>query len=158
SPIQCLRREQIVEAAVAVIAEQGLQNLSLSGIEHRAGMSRGQLTYYFDTKEKILLAVFDRTIGLLCQQAGESGPQPPPPESADWMQRVEFVLEMILRQPPFCPEFNALQFTFLAQVGHRADFRERLASLYEDWRRRMAHDLEPDAARRPGGPVSPRAF
>src|SRR5262245_58107831 len=48
------RREQIVEAAVAVITEQGLQNLSLSEIEQKAGMSRGQLTYYFKAKEDIL--------------------------------------------------------------------------------------------------------
>ena len=40
--IQSLRREQIVEAAVAIITEQGLQNLSLSEIEKRAGMSRAR--------------------------------------------------------------------------------------------------------------------
>ncbi len=57
-----IRREQIVEAAVAIIAEQGIQNLSLSEIEKRAGMSRGQLTYYFPSKEDILLAVFDRPL------------------------------------------------------------------------------------------------
>jgi AcrR family transcriptional regulator len=54
------RREQIIDAAVAVIAERGLQHLSLSEIEKKAGMSRGQLTYYFPAKEEILLAVFDR--------------------------------------------------------------------------------------------------
>ena len=42
-----IRRDQIVQAAVSIIAEQGLQNLSLSEIEKKAGMSRGQLTYYF---------------------------------------------------------------------------------------------------------------
>src|SRR5437867_13198102 len=93
--IGAIRREQIVEAAVAVIAEQGLQNLSLSEIERKAGMSRGQLTYYFSGKEAILLGVFDRTIGLLCQHAGESGPQLPLPEPGAWMQRVGLILEML---------------------------------------------------------------
>src|SRR5262249_61436819 len=65
-----LRREQIVAAAVAVITEQGIQNLSLSEIEQRAGMSRGQLTYYFKTKEDILLAVFDRLVTLIHQRVG----------------------------------------------------------------------------------------
>jgi AcrR family transcriptional regulator len=68
--IRRLRREQVVEAAVAVIAEQGLQHLSLSEIEKRADMSRGQLTYYFPTKEDILLAVFDRLVGLMYQRIG----------------------------------------------------------------------------------------
>src|SRR6266851_6103262 len=69
--IASIRREQIVEAAVAVIAEQGLQNLSLSEIEKKAGMSRGQLTYYFPAKEDILLAVFDHTVALMRAQAGQ---------------------------------------------------------------------------------------
>ncbi len=59
-----IRREQIVEAAIAVITERGLQNFSLSEIEKKAGMSRGQLTYYFPAKEDILLAVFDRLLQL----------------------------------------------------------------------------------------------
>ena len=66
--IGVLRREQIVDAAVAVIAEQGLQNLSLSEIEKKVGMSRGQLTYYFRAKEEILLAVFDRLVRLMHEQ------------------------------------------------------------------------------------------
>ena len=52
--IASIRRAEIVEAAVAVIAEKGLQNLSLSQIEKKAGMSRGQLTYYFPTKEDLV--------------------------------------------------------------------------------------------------------
>jgi len=44
--IASIRREQIIDAAIAVIAEQGLHHLSLSEIETRAAMSRGQLTYY----------------------------------------------------------------------------------------------------------------
>src|ERR1700752_4037486 len=72
-----IRREQIVQAAVAVIAEQGIQNLSLSEIEKKAGMSRGQLTYYFPAKEEILLAVFDRVLQLMYQRMGT------PEETAD---------------------------------------------------------------------------
>src|SRR5437016_1230671 len=68
--IGSIRREQIVDAASAVIAEQGIQNLSLSEIEKKVGMSRGQLMYYFKTKEDILLAVFDRTLHMMNRQSG----------------------------------------------------------------------------------------
>src|SRR2546423_13840918 len=67
-----LRRTEIVEAAAAVIAEQGIQHLSLSEIEAKVGMSRGQLTYYFKAKEDILLAVFDRLLDLMCQKNAEA--------------------------------------------------------------------------------------
>jgi AcrR family transcriptional regulator len=63
--ITFIRKEQIVDAAVCVIAQQGLQNFSLSEIEKKAHMSRGQLTYYFPAKEDILLAVFDRFLFLM---------------------------------------------------------------------------------------------
>ena len=41
------RREQILDAAEAIIAGHGIQELSLKKIEDLADMSRGQLTYYF---------------------------------------------------------------------------------------------------------------
>src|SRR5437763_16755382 len=116
-----IRREQIVEAAVAVIAEQGLQNLSLSEIEKKAGMSRGQLTYYFPTKEDILLAVFDRMMAMMHERerAGE-GPPGCPMFEAGW-ERIRGFLSFFILQPPEAPEFHAVQYTFLSQISHRDD-------------------------------------
>jgi AcrR family transcriptional regulator len=152
-----LRREQIVEAAVAVITEQGIQNLSLSEIEQRAGMSRGQLTYYFKAKEDILLAVFDRLVTLMHQRvgtpAGEGGSEA---SGWDWIRHL---LESLLTRPPVGREFGCLQYTFLSQIGHREDFRQRLATLYDAWRSNMALGLGGDmACRQPAHSVSPRAM
>lgn len=146
--IGSIRREQIVEAAVAVIAEQGLQNLSLSEIENQAGMSRGQLTYYFKTKEEILLAVFDRLLARLCVEPG-ADPEDPRSWMPGWEHMVRVILTGILERPAPHPEFHCLQFTFLAQIGHRADFRRRLARLYEEWRGHLAEQLAAELRRRP---------
>lgn len=133
------RREQIISAAVEIITSQGLHNLSLSKIETRAGMKRGQLTYYFPTKEDILLAVFDRLLFLLCQQMNDGRD---PAERHGIPNAWECVREMftkVLQAPPrFGREFHALQYTFLAQIAHREDFREKLASVYAEWRNGMA--------------------
>jgi AcrR family transcriptional regulator len=157
--VSAIRKQQILEAAVAIIAEQGLQHLSLSEIEKRAGMSRGQLTYYFPAKEDILLAVFDHLIRLMKERAraahGEDGPCPLPPSG--W-ERATLLLGLWLTKPPSFPELGPLQYTFLAQIGHREDFRERLANLYEEWRRHIAEDFAADLARRSGRRVSPRTF
>src|SRR6476660_9033568 len=104
--IGTIRREQIVDAAVAVIAEQGLQNLSLSEIEKKVGMSRGQLTYYYRAKEDILLAVFDRLVDMMCRQ-GKPDLKPEEHDFAKlpWLDVVRKLLEMILQQPPAHPEF-----------------------------------------------------
>jgi AcrR family transcriptional regulator len=153
------RREQVVSAAVAVIAEEGLQNLSLSAIEEKAGMSRGQLTYYFPTKEAILLAVFDHLIEMMHRQ--ESGKVSPPcgaAGAAGWPQ-LRALLTWLILEAPESPEFHALQYTFLSQIGHRDDFRQALASLYEHWRGLGAADFAAELPAPPGRPdVSPRTL
>jgi AcrR family transcriptional regulator len=139
SEVARARREQIIDAAVEIITSQGLHNLSLSKIESRAGVARGQLTYYFPTKEDILLAVFDRLLLLLFEQFCE-GQNPAVRHGVPsvW-ECVQKMFASVLNAPPkFGKEFHALQYTFLAQIAHRADFREKLAGLYGDWRSGMA--------------------
>src|SRR5580700_3055019 len=151
--IASIRKEQIVEAAVAVIAEQGLHNLSLSEIETKAGMKRGQLTYYFKHKEDILLAVFDRVLQLMYQRLGTPpGTDATGGAGASGWPIICYLLEAVLTKPPLSPEFHGLQYTFLSQIGYREDFRQRLATLYNEWRTNMAEGLSADLARRPGLP------
>src|SRR6202035_2210822 len=115
--IASMRREQIVEAAVAIINEQALQNLSLSEIETKAGMSRGQLTYYFPAKEDILLAVFDRVVQLMYQRMGTPpGPAEVPPERQSGWDWAQHLFTTLFLKPPLSPEFGCLQYTFLSQI------------------------------------------
>jgi len=152
-----VRREQIVEAAVAVITERGIQRLSLSAIEKKAGMSRGQLTYYFRAKEDILLAVFDRLLALLYARVGqpetETAADPCSGTAWEWVQHL---LASVLLRPPASPEFDCLQHTFLSQIAHRDDFRRRLATLYGQWRSHMGEGLARDLS--PAVDISPHAL
>jgi AcrR family transcriptional regulator len=157
--IGTIRREQVIDAAVAIIAGQGIQNLSLSEIEKKAGMSRGQLTYYFPAKEDILVAAFDRLLRMMKDraEAGEGGSCAFAELPHGW-ERIAGFLTWFLLNPPAVPEFHALQYTFLSQISHRDDFRERLANLYEEWRRQMAEDFAADLGRKDGGRASPRTL
>jgi AcrR family transcriptional regulator len=155
-PIAPLRREQIVDAAVAIIAENGIQSLSLSVLEKRVGMSRGQLTYYFNTKEDIFLAIFDRLLEMLCRQHDRPAAER---NSMDWLDILRYFFNLILQETPAHPEFHALHYTFLSQISHRADFRQKLAELYEKWRGQGIEDLQRQFARRPAvRKVSARAL
>jgi AcrR family transcriptional regulator len=159
--IASIRREQIIQAVIAIIDEQGIQNLSLSEIENKTGMRRGQLTYYFRTKESILLAVFDRLLQLMHQrvQTAECSAGCFGEGATSGWERFRQLFTMILLHPPLMPQFHSLQYTFLSQIAHREDFRQALANLYESWRVHMAEDFAPDLARKPGPrAVSPRNF
>ncbi len=156
--IASIRREQIIDAAIAVIAEQGLHGLSLSKIEEKAGMSRGQLTYYFKTREDILLGVFDRVLQMMCQRMSEGDGVLTPGQFGCW-EVMQHVFTRVLLEPPIIPEFNTLQYTFLSQIGYREDFRQRLATLYEEWRGHLACDVKADQDRgRIRRTVPPRAL
>lgn len=144
------RRDQIVEAAIEIITAQGLHNLSLSKIENRAGMKRGQLTYYFPTKEDILLAVFDRLLLLLLEQFGNDRNLDETRSVPNVWDCVQKMLQSVLHaRPKFGREFHALQFTFLAQIAHREDFRQKLATMYAGWRHGMAAQWQVSAKPQP---------
>jgi AcrR family transcriptional regulator len=155
SETQRERREQILSAAEAIIAGHGIQKLSLKKIEKEAGMSRGQLTYYFPTKESILLAVYDRMLRRMIREAlADDGPKPMTGRAWECLQHgIGKHLEPEW-PPPGGRELFSLLFTFLAQMGHRDDYRTRLSKWYADWRSFIAADVEssvPDPR-----PVSPR--
>ena len=48
-------RDRILKAALDLIIEVGIDRVRLAGIARRAGMSSGQVMYYFTSKEHILL-------------------------------------------------------------------------------------------------------
>jgi AcrR family transcriptional regulator len=163
SPVSTIRREQIVAAAIAVIDEQGIQHLSLSEIEKKTGLARGQLMYYYRSKEDILLAVFDRLLQMIHAHAEAGNGRATSNGNtcaaggcgvggAKGWERLQRFLTTFLIHPPIVPAFHSLHYTFLSQTGHREDFRQRLANLYGSWRVRMAENL---AAETPLAAVAP---
>lgn len=52
--IKALRRDELVEAAIAVIGEDGLAKTTLATIASRAGMSAALVNHYFDSKDELL--------------------------------------------------------------------------------------------------------
>jgi len=56
------RREQIIAATIAVLAEGGLPAASLAAIAQRAQVSKGVISYYFAGKEDLLRAVVDSVL------------------------------------------------------------------------------------------------
>lgn len=142
SEIALTRREQILDAAEAIITGSGIQKLSLGQIEDRAGMSRGQLTYYFPTKESILLAVHDRMLRRMIRDAmAADGPKPMTGRAWEFVQHSLGKHLGADWPPPGGKELFSLLFTFLAQMGHRDDYRARLAQWYRQWRGFIAADV-----------------
>src|SRR5207253_2042455 len=111
-------------------------------------------TYYFPTKESILLAVFDRMLRRMIEQILRSdGPKPMTGQAWDCFQ---FHLAQHLDPEACSPDQQnllSLFYTFLAQMGHREDYRARLSELYRERREFIAADIAGSVAE--PRPVSP---
>lgn len=60
--VRDLRRHQIVAAARALVAEQGLEALTFAALEQRLHFTRGVITWHFENKDAILRAVLEAAI------------------------------------------------------------------------------------------------
>ncbi|MFJ8212488.1 TetR/AcrR family transcriptional regulator [Streptomyces sp. NPDC096033] len=52
-------REDVLVAAMATIAERGLDGLTMAGLGRQVGMSSGHLLYYFRSKDELLLQTLE---------------------------------------------------------------------------------------------------
>ena len=57
-----LRRGQIVAIARKIVAEEGLEALTIGSLEARLAFSRGVITYHFQNKDDIVHAVLESAI------------------------------------------------------------------------------------------------
>jgi AcrR family transcriptional regulator len=55
-------RERILDAAIAILGESGLQHLTQPQVAERAGVRQSHLTYYFPTRQDLLEAVTARAV------------------------------------------------------------------------------------------------
>ncbi|PSJ54304.1 TetR family transcriptional regulator C-terminal domain-containing protein [Kumtagia ephedrae] len=56
------RRQSLLDAAVAVIAREGLVGITIRSIAAEAGCSYGVVSFHFNSKEGIILAALDYTV------------------------------------------------------------------------------------------------
>lgn len=62
SGLRDLRRGQIVAAARAIVAEDGLEALTIAALEDRLDFTRGVITYHFRNKDEIVEAVLESAV------------------------------------------------------------------------------------------------
>jgi DNA-binding transcriptional regulator YbjK len=58
------RRMLMLDASIRVIAGNGLRGLTHRAVQEEAGLPNGSVTYYFKTRDQLILAVIDRMADL----------------------------------------------------------------------------------------------
>ncbi len=63
-------REDVLAAAMRMIAEHGLEQLTMAALGREVGMSSGHLLYYFHSKDELLLQTLEWSEGRLGAERG----------------------------------------------------------------------------------------
>ena len=118
------RAAQILQAALATIAEAGYRDLTLDTVAARVGISKGNLQYYFPTRASLLHAAFAEQVASHRKAWSDVADRP----AANGVARLR-------RQIAFELAVNRDR-TFVAQVMERwllSERNEALRSLTADW-------------------------
>lgn len=59
------RREQLLDVAAEFVVERGVASLTMEGLAERAGVSKALPYQHFDNANAVLVALYEREIGLL---------------------------------------------------------------------------------------------
>lgn len=75
------RRERLIEASIACLAEGGIRNFTVDAICAEAGTSRGLIVHHFGSKDALLAAVYAEVYDRLVQGVEVDGTRAATPES-----------------------------------------------------------------------------
>ncbi len=67
--LESIRKEEILKAALTIVAEKGSANVTLAGIARAAGFSKGGVTYYYSSKEALFKEVFEYFLTFVYEHA-----------------------------------------------------------------------------------------
>lgn len=127
-------RETIIDAAMAVVAEQGVMKLTLEGAAKAAGLSKGGVLYHFRTKDDLIRGMVERQINqcdVLYQQFHDAEPEGPY-RWARSLVRMAF--------SPHSPANDPVGGALLAAASLNRDLLEPLRLKYDQWVARVHSD------------------
>jgi len=125
-------RDRVLQAALDLITEAGIDQVRLAEIARRASMSSGQVMYYFTSKEHILLETLAWRDGQDISRAhatlaGVTGA---------WEQLEQFI-GLFLPASPADPSW-ILWMEVWARAPHNRQVSQRLEELLRPWRDELA--------------------
>ena len=144
-----VRRPALLDAAVAVLAEQGADGASLRVIAAQAGVTPGLLAYHFGSKEGMLSAAYRH----LSEQLNEAGEQAVAQAGRDPRDRLRAFLAAGFHTPFIDRRQLSARVALWGLATTTPSLHEVHVELYTRYRAQLAAHIQPLA---PGQPVDPR--
>lgn len=137
------RRREILDRAIEVFAEHGYHGTSLRQIAGALGVSHGALLHYFDSREQLLVAVYERAEQVRVETNGET------PEASAVESLVRASAENV-QVPGLVQLYTMLVATSLEEGSQasREFFTSRFALVRRDLADRIRRDQDAGRVRR----------
>ena len=136
--IEAARRTQIIDATIAVVAENGYTAASFARIAKRASISPGLITYHFAKKEALMRAVLETVEARLDAAMAE---QPDSGQAESYPAALE---GMLIRFVRYCAH-DGDQITAITEIRrqmHVAEIREAIAASHRSGTEDMVGFIE----------------
>jgi len=133
--LRSLRRTQIIGAARAIVAREGLEALTIAALEKQLGYSRGVITYHFKNKDEIVEELLASTIDEIDRGTRAEV------AAAGKSERVGAVIRAVVRGFVGHPEAVRIFVSFWGRISTEPRIRKANAALYTRYRREAAEVL-----------------
>ncbi|WP_328886925.1 TetR/AcrR family transcriptional regulator [Streptomyces sp. NBC_00316] len=135
-------REEVLAAAMATIAERGLEGLTMAGLGREVSMSSGHLLYYFRTKDELLLQALEWSEGRLGAQRRELLARPGPVR-----ERLDAYVDLYIPDGHRDPHWTLWLEVWNRSQSADADARARQAAIERAWHRDLVALLAEGSSR-----------
>ncbi|MFD5795992.1 TetR/AcrR family transcriptional regulator [Streptomyces diastatochromogenes] len=123
-------REEVLVAAMDMIAERGLEKLTMAGLGREVGMSSGHLLYYFRSKDELLLQTLEWSEGRLGAERGRLLTRP-----GSARERLEAYVDLYVPDGHRDPHWTLWLEVWNRSQNADEDARERQAAIEGAWHR-----------------------
>jgi AcrR family transcriptional regulator len=138
------RVDDILDAAAALIAEAGVDAVTVAAIAGRAGASKGSMYHFFRDRESVLLALVERHVELLGRALAEARPpSATPPETPE--RAADLLLDALNAYVQLHPDLSRMM-AEPSVATQLAAQRESLLALVEEHAAWVVRQVAPSAS------------
>ncbi|MFF0854821.1 TetR/AcrR family transcriptional regulator [Streptomyces sp. NPDC003280] len=146
-------REDVLAAAMDMIAERGLEQLTMAALGREVGMSSGHLLYYFRSKDELLLRTLEWSEGRLGAERGRLLARPGPAR-----ERLAAYVELYVPDGHRDPHWTLWLEVWNRSQNAADDARERQAAIEGAWHRDLVALIAEGVSRGEFRPVDADRF
>jgi AcrR family transcriptional regulator len=117
-------REKILSAALELFANKGYDSTSIDSIAKKAGISKGLIYNYYESKRSILIAIFEDVIGEGEKMVAKQK------QIKDPLVRTRGMIEMVFDMMNNNPEYLKLLMVISLQPGVMEETKDFSAEMY----------------------------